>query len=151
MDMFNIYDDNRIEELINLRPNTNIVEPLYVKSFGRIYGINELDSIEEFSPSGFKVGYGSSEGLFVKNQFDVSKTIEISVIRTFVDYIEALQCSRRYYVFESRYIDDVGDCSMYKQMNYYYEMLFNHVEALVDKKRKERLKELLSNEDDYVS
>jgi hypothetical protein len=149
--MFNICDDNRIENLINFRPEANIVEPLYVKSFGKMYGLDELDSIEEFSPSDFKVGYGSSEGLFVKRPFDVSKTIEVTVIRTFVDDIEALQCSRRYYVFESSYIDDVGDCSMYKQMNYYYEMLFNHVEALVNKKRKERLSELLSNEDDYVS
>lgn len=147
--MFDLNDKNRIMELIDGRKCDSYIEPLYIKMYNDKYGLDEIKDIHDFNPSAFKVGFGSSNGLFVKKAFQPTMATALDVITVFNMYKEDLQCSRNYYVFEMGYFVNTNPSSnqyideLYSQIEYYYEMLYNYLETHTKELKKQWLQNLI--------
>ena len=140
--MFDIYNEQRIAKLIDGRIPNSFVEPLYVKIYNDRYGIDELNDIMDFNPSAFKVGFGSSLGLFIRNPIDMKDLIGLDVVNKFKLYKEDLQCEHVYYIFEIGIFGDF-DNALYHQMEYYYKELRKHIEDRCNEIKKERIRKLM--------
>jgi hypothetical protein len=140
--MFDIYNEQRIAKLIDGRIPNSFVEPLYVKIYNDRYGIDELNDITDFNPSAFKVGFGSSLGLFIRNPINMKDLIGLDVVNKFKLYKEDLQCEHVYYIFEIGIFGDF-DNALYQQMEYYYKELRKHIEDRCNEIKKERIRKLM--------
>jgi poly-D-alanine transfer protein DltD len=146
--MFDIKNHDRIVELVDGRLKSSYVEPLYVKIYNNIYGLDELDVIDDFNPSAFKVGFGSSLGLFIRKPIDMRCLISLDVVDKFKMYKEELQCEHVYYVFETGQLIQ-NDPShetfkeFFEQIDYYYWLLRDHIEERYSIIKKKRMEELL--------
>ena len=146
--MLDIKNHDRIMELVDGRLKSSYVEPLYVKIYNNIYGLDELDVIDDFNPSSFKVGFGSSLGLFIRKPIDMRCLISLDVINKFKMYKEELQCEHVYYVFETGQLIQ-NDPShetfkeFFEQIDYYYWLLRDHIEERYSIIKKKRMEELL--------
>lgn len=146
--MFDIKNHDRVMELIDGRLKSSYVEPLYVKIYNNIYGLDELDAIDDFNPSAFKVGFGSSLGLFIRKPIDMRCLISLDVVDKFKTYKEEIQCEHVYYVFETGQLIQ-NDPShetfkeFFEQIDYYYWLLRDHIEERHSIIKKKRMEELL--------
>lgn len=140
--MFDIHNEQRIAKLIDGRIPNSLVEPLYVKIYNDRYGIDELNDITDFNPSAFKVGFGSSLGLFIRNPINMKDLITLDVVNKFKLYKEELQCAHVYYVFEIGIFGDF-DNVLYQQMEYYYKELRRYIENRCDELKRERIRKLM--------
>ena len=140
--MFDIHNEQRIAKLIDGRIPNSLVEPLYVKIYNNLYGIDELNDITDFNPSAFKVGFGSSLGLFIRNPINMKDLITLDVVNKFKLYKEELQCEHVYYVFEIGIFGDF-DNALYQQMEYYYKELRRYIENRCDELKRERIRKLM--------
>jgi hypothetical protein len=142
--MFDVNNNERVMELVNGRKSGSYVEPLYVRIYNDVYGMDELDLIEDFNPSAFKVGFGGSIGLFVKKQLNMKDLMALEVIRHWKYYHDELQCDRLYYVFEVSNTDfGFVDNEFYQQLEMYYGMLYEYINNRVQDIRKQRLTQLV--------
>lgn len=140
--MFNIEDKNTIREIIDQRSETDIVIPLYVKVGNTIYSLLEANTIPDCSRSIFKVGFGSSASVFTRNSFPTNQIVNFSGTSMFMNYDEQYQANVRYFIFESDEVDvernDSANGILNKQINDYYNMLFDYVMEFVNVAKTER-------------
>jgi len=150
--MFDINNNMKIAELIDKRPKTHVIEPLYIKTTEGMFGFGELKDIYQFNSRSFKVGFGSSIGLFVKSPINNQRLPELDVVKTFKLYKEELQCDRLYYVFESGLMAENDpilkvDPSVYEAMFHYINEINTYMVNQTEGYRKERIKSMLDGYD----
>lgn len=140
--MFNIEDKDTIMKLINCRDKGELVTPVYVRVGNNKYYLSEMDEIQNCSPSIFKVGYGSSNSVFIRNKFPKSKLIDFIDPSIFLNFDEEEQCTTEYFIFESTDIDyDRTDLT--NEINKWYHILLDHVMEHVEILKKERIKKTM--------
>lgn len=142
--MFDINNEELIMKLIEQKDDDDFVIPLYVKIYNNIYSITELDKIEEYDPSSFKIGFGSLSGaMFVKNNFPNMYTFDFNIVKTFRKFDNVYNIDVRYIIFESSYVDDIDN--IHKQINRYVNMIEDYVVTRVNAIKKERIRKLLND------
>lgn len=140
--MFNIEDKETIMKLIDCRSNDEVIIPIYISIGNKKYLIVDMDEIETCSPSIFKIGFGSSDSVFIRNKFPKSKLINFSNSKVFNQYDEDKQCVIEYYVFESSDIEyDRTDLT--NEINKWYHTLLDHVMEHVEIVKKERIRKIM--------
>lgn len=140
--MFNIEDKETIMKLIDCRSNDEVIIPIYISIGNKKYLIVDMDEIETCSPSIFKIGFGSSDSVFIRNKFPKNKLINFSNSKVFNQYDEDKQCVIEYYVFESSDIEyDRTDLT--NEINKWYHTLLDHVMEHVEIVKKERIRKTM--------
>lgn len=134
--MFDLENHELITKLVNMRDDGEYVIPLYVQVYGKRYGILELDQItDRFTRNIFKVGFGVSNGLFVKDSFPPYELEYFNVVKSFICHDEETGADVCTSVIET------GDVAMYMdrasdplrgQISDYYNLLYDHVYKQVD-------------------
>lgn len=125
-------DRDWIKKVINARDD-EIVIPLYVQIYGTKYPLLKLDEIKKrFSPSAFKIGYGTADGWFMKNAFPTQRINEFDLIESFSEYDSENEINIRYTVFESGDVDVVEGDTLGEEIHKYFDLLFNNVKERVD-------------------
>lgn len=126
-------DRTWIKNLINSRDDDEIIIPLYVQIYGKKYPLLKLDEIKKrFSPSAFKVGYGTADAWFMKNSFPVHRISEFDLVDTFSEYDSENERNIRYTVFESGDVDISEENKLNEEIHMYFDLLFNNVKERVD-------------------
>lgn len=145
---FDIDDQNRIAELIDKRKPDAYIMPLYIKVYNDIYDIRDIDKITGFSPSGFKLGFGGSNGLFSSTNFPSQFIFTFSNVNTFSRFNEEYNCNTRYIIFESMEVDEEQEKEhpLFEQINYYYKMIRDYLLESTEKYRKARIEENLKDD-----
>jgi hypothetical protein len=140
--MFNIEDKETIMKLIDCSSNDEVIIPIYISIGNKKYLIVDMDEIDTCSPSIFKIGFGSSDSVFIRNKFPKSKLINFSNSKVFSQYDEDKQCVIEYYVFESSDIEyDRTDLT--NEINKWYHTLLDHVMEHVEIVKKERIRKTM--------
>lgn len=124
-----------VKKVINMRDD-KIVIPLYVQIYGEKYSLLKLDTIKKrFSPSAFKIGYGTADALFMENSFPVDRIHDFDIVTVFTEYDNQQERTIRYLVFESGDIDlsesDDND-KLSHEISEYFGMLYDRVKNIVD-------------------
>lgn len=131
--MFDSTNIDYIKRVIDSRESYEYVIPLYVKIFNKKFSILELDDIDNYDSSTFKIGFGSSISILSKNSF-ISKFIyEFNFIQRFNEYNYEENCDTAYIIFESGYVDNSS--VMHEQINQYVDILSNKVKEIYDNNR----------------
>lgn len=140
------YTQDQIKRIIDSRKNEII--PLYVVIMGIKYSLLELDNIENFNPSGFKVGYGTSTSLFNKSsKYWRYVSYNVNCVDNFKIEDVVNTSYDTYYVFESnRFNDEDIKNEMYEEINEYFDMLFEFIKSISMIKHREKIKELMKND-----
>ena len=126
-------DRTWVKNLINSRDDDEIIIPLYVQIYGKKYPLLKLDEIKKrFSPSAFKVGYGTADAWFMKNSFPVHRISEFDLVDTFSEYDSENERNIRYTVFESGDVDTSEENKLNEEIHMYFDLLFNNVKERVD-------------------
>ena len=130
---FMLEDRTWVKNLINSRDDDEIIIPLYVQIYGKKYPLLKLDEIKKrFSPSAFKVGYGTADAWFMKNSFPVHRISEFDLVDTFSEYDSENERNIRYTVFESGDVDTSEENKLNEEIHMYFDLLFNNVKERVD-------------------
>ena len=144
--MFNLKDNKEaIVKLIDSRESDEFVIPVYVRIYNNRYFLHELDQIKEYNPTSFKIGFGSSSSLFVKNSFPNQLILNYEEPVAFTECDENTGVATRYVLFEAN--DTVPDDSdINKQIIFYAERIREYLEEMAKKRREELLKEQMEDE-----
>lgn len=140
--MFNIEDKDTIMKLIDIRNKDELILPIYVRVGNNSYYLYEVDEIENCSPYMFKVGYGSSDSVFIRNKFPKNKLITFSNAKVFSNFDDDKQCSTEYFIFESSELED-DNTELTNQINKWYNILLDFVMKHVESNKKERIKKIM--------
>jgi hypothetical protein len=143
--MFNIEDKETIMKLINIRNKNELVVPVYLRVGNNTYYLSEVDEITSCSPSIFKVGFGSSDSVFIRNKFPKNKLINFTNPRTFTNFNEEEQCATEYITFESSDLEyDRTDLT--NEINKWYSMLLDYTMAHVEENKRIRIKKMMEEQ-----
>ena len=128
------WDSNCIKDIIKSRDEDSYVIPLYVKIYNKTYDMLELDTIKEYDESSFKVGFGSSTKLLMKNSFMDKYKFEFDFVDKFEHYDYEENKAVSYIIFESYNVD--SDVSIiHKQVNLYVDALRVRIKGMCYKNR----------------
>lgn len=141
--MFNINDNDLIKKIIDSKTDEQCVIPLYIKIFNNTYSLLEINDIKDFSPSIFKLGFGTSSSIFNHNSYISDNIQSFQNYRIFTVYDDNNQVNVNYYVFESNYVDNEDVSDTCKQINDYIELIGNHIDNNVKIKKKELINKLI--------
>lgn len=143
--MFNIEDKETIMKLIDIRNKDELVVPVYLRVGNNTYYLSEVDEITSCSPSIFKVGFGSSDSVFIRNKFPKNKLINFTNPRTFTNFNEEEQCATEYITFESSYLEyDRTDLT--NEISRWYFILLDYTMTHVEKNKKLRIKKIMEEQ-----
>ena len=142
------YDNEQLKRIIDSRNNEVI--PLYFVIMGVKYKLPEINDIENFNPSGFKVGFGTSTSLFNKSSRNWRYIVnDVDCVGKFEYEDEVNNSTDTYYIFETSGFDDVSVSNhlfdMHKEINAYIDMIFNKLKEVSEIKRKEKIKMLMES------
>lgn len=140
--MFNIEDTDTIMKLINIREADELIIPIYIRIGKDAFSLIDVDEIQNCSASIFKVGFGSSNSVFIRNKFPKNKLIDFTNPKIFGYFDDDKQCAIDYYVFESDIIEN-DDSILTKEINKWNNILFEYVMDHVEKNKKERIKRIM--------
>jgi hypothetical protein len=128
-----INDRELIERFINMREDDELVIPMYVNLYGKYYAVNELDKIKvRFTPTSFKIGFGTADALFMNNSFPTHRISEFDFVDVFNVYDSNKERNIRYTIFESSDVEVKEDDKLTNEIHKWFEILFNHVKEIVD-------------------
>lgn len=139
--MFNIEDKDTIMDLINTRTSSEVVIPIYLKVGNDRFFLTEVEAIGDCSPSIFKVGFGSSDSVFIRNKFPKNRLIEFTNYQRFNHFDDDKQCATDYFVFESSGIE--GNDSLTEEINKWYDLLLDYVMKHVEITKKELIRKTM--------
>lgn len=142
--MFDINDKDTIIKIINQRNDEEYVIPLYVKMYNTTYPILELDSITDFNQSSFKVGFGTSSSMFMKNSFPNQYAFDFDTVSVFKEFDQTYNTEIRYVVFETSMVDQVSE--LHEQIDQYILMLEEYVSEHVKQIKKELIKKQMEEQ-----
>lgn len=131
--IFMLENRDWVKSLINMRDDDVVIIPLYIQIYGQKYSLLNLDEVKKrFSPSAFKIGYGTADAWFMKNSFPVNRINDFDLIDTFNEYDVENERNIRYTVFESGDVDVIEGDSLTEEIHMYFDLLFNNVKERVD-------------------
>ena len=133
--MFDLTERDYIKAVIDSREEDKYVIPLYVKIYNNTYSLLELDKIEEYDERSFKVGFGSSTKLLMKNSFLDRYRYELEFIDKFEHYDYEENKGVSYIIFESGGVDYYTS-NMHKQINSYIDALNERIKSICEKNHK---------------
>lgn len=136
--MFNINDKDMIVSIIEKRNKGDMLIPVYLKVGNTAYSLLEVDDIPDCSPSIFKVGFGTSISVFIRNKFPKNELINFSSPTVFTRFDDDKQTAVEYILFESADMPDGKP--IYDEINKWYDILLDYVMKKVDINKKERIK-----------
>lgn len=139
--MFNIEDKETVMSLINARNTSDVIVPVYLRVGNNRFFITEVKDIGDCSPSIFKVGFGSSDSVFIRNKFPKNRLIEFTNSQIFNHFDDDKQCATDYFVFESSGIE--GNDSLTNEINKWYDILLDYVMKHVEITKKERIRKTI--------
>ena len=143
--MFNIEDKETIMKLIDIRNKDDLVVPVYLRVGNNTYYLSEVDEITSCSPSIFKVGFGSSDSVFIRNKFPKNKLINFTNPRTFTNFNEEEQCATEYITFESSYLEyDRTDLT--NEISRWYFILLDYTMTHVEENKRIRIKKMMEEQ-----
>jgi len=143
--MFNIEDKETIMKLIDIRNKNDLIVPVYLRVGNSTFYLSEVDEIPSCSPSIFKVGFGSSDSVFVRNKFPKNKLINFTNPRTFTNFNEEEQCATEYITFESSDLEyDRTDLT--NEINKWYSVLLDYTMTHVEENKKLRIKRMMEEQ-----
>lgn len=143
------YNNEQIKRIIDSRNNEVI--PLYFVIMGVKYKLLEINDIETFNPSGFKVGFGTSTSLFNKSSKNWKYIVnDVDCVNKF-EYEDKVNNSYdTYYIFETSRFDDVFVNShfsdMHKEINEYFDMIYDRIKSVSEIKHREKIRMLMESE-----
>lgn len=143
------YNNEQLKRIIDLRNNEVI--PLYFVIMGVKYKLPEINDIENFNPSGFKVGFGTSTSLFNKSSRNWRYIVnDVDCVSKFEYEDEVNNSIDTYYIFETSGFDNASSTSnklydMHEEINTYIDMIFNKLKEVSEIKRKEKIKLLMES------
>lgn len=140
--MFDVNDKELVKKIIDQRDDDEYVIPLYVKIYNEKFSILELDNITDISPSSFKVGFGSSSSMFIRNSFISKYAMDFEPINVFGVFDNDNGVDILYNIFESSFVTENSD--MHIQINNYVHILMDYISNLVNNKRKKMLEEIIN-------
>lgn len=125
--MFNMEDHEFIMKVIQSRDHNAFIMPLYVRVYNTTYSMMELDSMTEYNPASFKVGFGTSYGLTDEHiNFPKKVMIDLDVINMFHDVDPDTGDTTHYCIFEISNNEVItGDLLLGKEIKMYVDAL-NH-------------------------
>lgn len=171
--MFDMNDQELIMKWTNERKKGAYVSPLYVRNYNDRYLITEMNQINNFNPSGFRVGFGIHVSILDRFSFPNSLMSNFECITAFSHFNEEYNSNERYIVLEiGNEVDDVLDSGIntnietmpysekakdglkeklkpdaihtLEQIQYYQNMLFDFLSKQQEAIRKKRIQEALS-------
>lgn len=135
--MFNLEENKQaIMKLIDSRENNEIVIPVYIRLYNNKYFLHELDQIKMFNPAAFKVGFGSSNGMFIKNSFPNQLLLNYDETQVFMDVDADTGVAVRYVLFESNDKND-GTTAVDSQIIFYSEKIRAYLEKQCEEYRRQ--------------
>lgn len=141
--MFDVNDKDSIIKLIeSRRTNDEVIIPVYVRVGNKVFSLTELDDITNCSPSIFKIGFGTSDSIFVRNKFPKNRLIDFYNVKLFTIFDDDKQCAVEYITFESSDVN--GESVVDEQINKWYYMILEHVMNHVNELRKEAIKNIMN-------
>ena len=148
IEMFDMNNHEMIAKIIEKCKPEEYVIPLYVRIYDKYYSITEINEIDDFNPSAFKVGFGSACSIFHKNSFPAQCTYSFENTSIFTEFDEERNVYVRYLVFESNggFNYNEEHHPIYDQINEYCDMLFNYIKDRVIKIKKERIRKQIEEE-----
>lgn len=125
--MFNMEDHEFITKVIQSRDHNAFIMPLYVRVYNTTYSMMELDSMVEYNPASFKVGFGTSYGLTDGHiNFPKKVMIDLDVINMFHDVDPDTGDTVHYCIFEISNNEVItGDLLLGTEIKMYVDAL-NH-------------------------
>ncbi len=141
--MFCLENKDMIMSIIDQRKEDAILIPVYVKVGNKVYSILDMEDIINCSPSIFKVGFGSSDSIFMKKRFPKKRLIEFDNPRIFGKFDEDLQCTTEYILFEASYSE--GEDQIDDEINMWSSLLLDKAMKYSDEHRRKLLQSI--NED----
>jgi hypothetical protein len=172
--MFDMNDKEFIMKWVNERKKGAYVSPLYVKNYNDRYTLLEMGEIDNFNPSGFRVGFGIHISVLDRFSFPNALMSNFECMTAFSHFNEEYNSNERYIVLEignevddvlndginhnietMAYDPDAKDKPMkeklkpdaihtLEQIQYYQNMLFEHLSKQQEEIRKRRIQEALS-------
>lgn len=171
--MFDMNDQSLIMKWVDERKKGAYVSPLYVRTYNDRYSILELNQITNFNPSGFRVGFGIHISILDRFSFPNALMSNFECMTAFSHFNETYNSNERYIVLEiGNEVDDVLNAGIntnietmpysekavdgmkeklrpdaihtLEQIQYYQNMLFDHLSKQQEEIRKKRIQEALS-------
>lgn len=141
--MFDLTNPQELQRIIDARDESQYVIPLYVVCAKQKYGLLEMDQIDQFDSNWFRVGFGASTSLFIRNSFNIGlmQYFNPSGISAFDVYDEEKGAAVRYTIFESTGVPENTN-PILDQVNAYVDMLGEHISNIMTEKRAKRIEEL---------
>lgn len=138
------YNNEQIKRIIDSRNNEVI--PLYVVIMGVKYKLLEINNIENFNPSGFKIGFGTSTSLFNKSSNDWKQVVhDVDCVNKF-EYEDKINTSYdTYYVFETSRFDNTRNV-MHEEINAYFDMIYEKLKSTTESKHRKKIRMLMESE-----
>lgn len=140
--MFDINDQEMVSKLINQRKKDEIVTPICLKIGNNYYSLLEIDTINDCSPSIFKICFGTSDSVFVRKKFPKNRLFDFNDVKIFKIFDDDKQCLVEYITFDSSDIDD-DNSDLSKEINNWYNSLLEYVMNRVEVNKKERIKRIM--------
>lgn len=135
-----------IKQYAGYRNENAHVMPMYVSLYNERYGLNELNTITDYSPNSIKVGFVSVISPIEKRPCTLNSMFEVNVIDSFVEHDDSTGVDTTYLLFETGIINGTG--AIYDQINYYINALDGKVKELVNTYKEENRQRIM---DDYYS
>ena len=120
--MFDLTNVEFIKKVIDSRDDNMLIIPLYVKIYHNTYSLIDLPDIREYNPASFKVGFGTSIGLEIKNSFPNNHLLDMDVIHIIRDVDKDTGVISKYLIFESDDVDGNEDI-LFNQIHQYVTMI----------------------------
>ena len=139
---FDINNDERISEIISVKLDNAYCIPLYVKMYNKLIDLRDIDEIDNFIPSGFKVGFGVRRSIFDKCSFPIKYLNHFDILRRFRKFNEKINNDEEFFVFESSEPYEDINHDMFKQIDYYYWMIRKYLEDNMRKIREDNMKRI---------
>jgi len=167
--MFDMENHELIAKFINERKPESYVAPLYIKMYNERYDLCEITQIDNFTPSGCKIGFGAHFSLIDKYSFPDNMLRAFEPVEAFTTFDEERNLSDRYIIIETGIVDlsidsetgtfadkqsdgtvveitqrVVYNKAVLEQMEYYQNMLLDFLSKQQEEIRKKRLAAAMS-------
>lgn len=148
--MFDVNDREYIVDMIRKKKPDAFVIPLYVKVYNQTYTMHELNTIPNFNPSGFRVGFGAVVSMFDRYSLPQDKMFRFECIDAFNVHNEKYNADEKFIVIEIGIFtdDDQFDENdpVYEQLGYYYNLLREYLNHINKEKRRRMIEEQMKEQ-----
>lgn len=142
--MFDLNNLDLITNIIDSRDPRSYIIPIYVKIYNNKMTFDEIPDIQIFNPAAFRVGFGTSNSIFINNSLSSALIVKLNGIKAFNQYKSDSSSYTKYFIFEDAFYSEDAIDDMYNfikkdnvnvadefvklvvEINEYYKMLLNY-------------------------